>query len=48
MPEASTNVAVANSSAEVGPKYGLTEGYTGMVYYGNYGDVTGDGRPPIW
>ena len=34
-------------SSEVGPKYGLTEGYTGMVYYGNYGDVTGDGKPDM-
>ena len=34
-------------SSEVGPKYELTEGYTGMVYYGNYGDVTGDGKPDM-
>ena len=34
-------------SAKVGPMYELTEDYTGMVYYGNYGDVTGNGKPEM-
>ena len=34
-------------SSKIGPKYDLTDGYTGMVYYGNYGDVTGDGNPDM-
>lgn len=34
-------------SSKIGPKYDLTDGYTGMVYYGNYGDVTGDSNPDM-
>ncbi len=33
-----------NFSSKSGPKYELTDGYTGMVYYANSGDVTGDGK----
>ena len=34
-------------SSKPGPKYDQTDGYTGMVYYGNFGDVTGDGKPDM-
>ena len=34
-------------SSKAGPKYDQTDGYTGMVYYGNFGDVTGDGKPDM-
>ena len=34
-------------SSKAGPTYDQTDGYTGMVYYGNFGDVTGDGKPDM-
>lgn len=34
-------------SSAKGPLYELTDGYTGMVYYGNFGDLNGDGQPEM-
>ena len=34
-------------SSKSGPNYDQTDGYNGMVYYGNFGDVTGDGKPDM-
>ena len=36
-----------NFFSKPGPLYELSAGYTGMVYYGNAGDINGDGSPEI-
>jgi serralysin len=46
-----TNLEIDYSKLEFssinGPQYSLSSGYTGMVYYGNSGDLTGDGTPEM-